>query len=219
MKAEDGGAAQDAEDRPAALIVDFGGVLTTSIWPAFAAFCRAEGLPEGAVRDLFRNDPEALADLRQLETGECEPQEFERRFASRLGIENADGLIQRLFAGLGPDEAMVAAVRTAHDAGVKTALISNSWGQTIYEPSTLEGLFDASVISGEVGLHKPQPEIFMLACQELGVGPDQCVFVDDLRENVAGAKAVGMIGVLHRETAETLARLEELLGLELPRPA
>jgi putative hydrolase of the HAD superfamily len=207
------------EDRPAALIVDFGGVLTTSIWPAFTAFCRAEGLPEGAVRDLFRNDPEALADLRRLETGESEPQEFERRFAARLGVESPEGLIQRLFAGLGPDEEMIAAVRAARDAGIKTALISNSWGQTIYEPATLEGLFDASVISGEVGVHKPQPEIFMLACQRLGIAPDRCVFVDDLRENVAGAKAVGMTAVLHRETAETLERLGELLGIELRRPA
>ena len=218
MNAEDGVGVSGATSRPTALIVDFGGVLTTSIWPAFAAFCRAEGLPEGAVRDLFRNDPEALADLRQLETGECEPHEFERRFSARLGIENAEGLIQRLFAGLGPDEEMVAAVRAARDAGVKTALISNSWGQTIYEPSALESLFDASVISGEVGVHKPQPEIFMLACQKLDVGPDECVFVDDLRENVAGAKAVGMIAILHRETAETLDRLEELLGIEFRRP-
>jgi putative hydrolase of the HAD superfamily len=214
MNTEDAAGGSD-KGPAAALIVDFGGVLTTSIWPAFTAFCRDEGLPEGAVRDLFRNDPDALADLRQLETGECEPQEFEGRLAARLGIERSEGLIERLFAGLGPDEQMLAAVRAARDAGIKTGLISNSWGQTIYDPAVLEGLFDASVISGEVGIHKPQPEIFMLACRQLGVEPDACVFVDDLRENVAGAKAVGMTGILHRDTSETLARLEDLLGLEL----
>jgi putative hydrolase of the HAD superfamily len=190
-------------------------VLTTSIWPAFDAFCRAEGLPEGAVRELFRTDPGALADLRELETGECEPGEFERRFAERLGVERAEGLIDRLFAGLEPDERMAGAVRAAREAGVATGLISNSWGTSIYDPQTLGGLFDAVVISGEVGLHKPQPEIYLLACERLGVAPADAVFVDDLRENCAGAEAVGMGTVLHRETAATVERLEELLDMRL----
>jgi putative hydrolase of the HAD superfamily len=198
-----------------ALIVDFGGVLTTSIWPAFDAFCRAEGLPEGAVRELFKRDPDALADLRQLETGELEPGEFERRFAARLGVERSEGLIDRLFAGLAPDERMAAAVRAARGAGIATALISNSWGTSIYEPEALDGLFDAIVISGTVGLHKPQPEIYLLACERLGVEPSAAVFVDDLRENCAGAEAVGMVAVLHRDTAKTLVRLEELLEMPL----
>jgi FMN phosphatase YigB (HAD superfamily) len=73
------------------------------------------------------------------------------------------------------------------------------------------------VISGEVGLHKPQPEIFALAAERVGVEPRDCVFVDDLRENCAGAEEVGMTSILHRETAETLERLEELLGVSLPR--
>jgi putative hydrolase of the HAD superfamily len=202
-------------DRRRALLVDFGGVLTTSIWPAFDEFCRNEGLPEGAVRKLFREDPGALADLRELETGEVETEEFERRFAERLGIEGADGLIDRLFAALGPDARMVDAVRMARESGVRTGLVSNSWGTSIYSPEILDGLFDDTVISGEVGLHKPQPEIFLLAAERLGVEPAECVFVDDLRENVAGAEAVGMTAVLHRDPGETLARLEELLGVRL----
>ena len=71
------------------------------------------------------------------------------------------------------------------------------------------------MISGEVGLHKPQPEIYELACERLGSSQTQPVFVDDLRENCAGAEAVGMTAILHRERRTTLARLEELLGLEL----
>ena len=62
-------------------------------------------------------------------------------------------------------------------------------------------LFDGVVISGEVGLHKPQPEIFELAAERVDLEPSDCVFVDDLRENCAGAEAVGMIAVLHRDTA------------------
>jgi putative hydrolase of the HAD superfamily len=71
------------------------------------------------------------------------------------------------------------------------------------------------VISGEVGLHKPQPEIFLLAAERLGVDPAECVFVDDLRENVAGAEEVGMTAILHRDPGATLARLEELLGVPI----
>jgi putative hydrolase of the HAD superfamily len=76
-------------------------------------------------------------------------------------------------------------------------------------------IFDAIVVSGDVGLHKPEPEIYLLAAERAGAEPGTCVFVDDLRENIAGAEAVGMTGVLHRDPAETLERLEQLLGVEL----
>ena len=72
------------------------------------------------------------------------------------------------------------------------------------------------MISAEVGLHKPQPEIYLLASKRLGVEPERCVFVDDLRENCAGAEAVGMTAILHRDVAATVARLEELLGFTRP---
>ena len=198
-----------------ALIVDFGGVLTTNIWDSFAAFSRAEGLEPERVRALFREDPEALALLRRLETGEIDTEEFEPAFGTFLGVGESEGLTERLFAGLRPDEEMIAAVRTAREAGIRTGLISNSWGLGIYDRAPTE-LFDAAVISGEVGLHKPQPEIYLLACERLGVEPSESVFVDDLRENCDGAESVGMTAVLHRDSAETVARLEELLALSLP---
>ena len=198
-----------------ALVVDFGGVLTTSIWPAFAKFCEAAGLAPDSVLKLFRSNPEALALLRKLETGEIEPEEFEPQFGALLGVTETDGLIDRLFAGLEPEETMIEAVRKARAAGVRTGLISNSWGLGIYDRGAPTDLFDVSVISGEVGLHKPQPEIYALACERLGVAPAEAVFVDDLRENCAGAEAVGMTAVLHRDSAKTVARLEELLGVSL----
>jgi putative hydrolase of the HAD superfamily len=197
-----------------ALIVDFGGVLTTSIWPAFQAFCEGEGLAPDAVRELFRGDAEALKLLRGLETGEISEDEFEPRFGALLGVADSEGLIERLFAGLQPDDRMIAAVRAAHDAGAKTGLISNSWGLGIYERAPVD-MFDAAIISGDVGLHKPQPDIYLLACERLGVEPADAVFVDDLRENCAGAEAVGMRAILHRSTPDTVAELEELFGFRL----
>lgn len=197
-----------------ALVVDFGGVLTTDIWPAFAAFCETEGLEPGALRDLFRGDSEALSLLRGLETGGLADSEFEERFAALLGVADHEGLIARMFAGLAPEPAMIEAVGAARAGGVRTGLITNSWGMGIYDRAPID-LFDATVISGDVGMHKPQPEIYLLACERLDVEPAAAVFVDDLRENCAGAEAVGMTAVLHREPEATIAELERLLELEL----
>jgi epoxide hydrolase-like predicted phosphatase len=198
------------------LLVDFGGVLTTNVFDSFRAFSVNEGLDPNHVKEKFRSDPKALALLRRLEKGELTSDEFTPQFAAVMGIEESDGLVERLFAGIGPDEAMLAAVRSARAAGVRTGLISNSWGDGIaYEKSMLEELFDGVVISGDVGLHKPEPEIFHLGAEKIGVPPEECVFVDDLRENIAGAEAVGMTGVLHRGAGSTVPALERLLGVEL----
>jgi len=185
------------------------------MWEGFDDFCRTEGLEQGMVRNLFKHEPEALADLRLLETGEIEPAEFERRFGGLLGVAETEGLIERMFAAVRPEERLIGAVRAARDGGVRTGLISNSWGTSIYDPGTLEGLFDAVVVSGEVGLHKPQPEIYRMAAERLGVEPESCVFVDDLRENVHGAEQVGMTAHLHRDPETTVARLEELFEISL----
>jgi putative hydrolase of the HAD superfamily len=119
-----------------------------------------------------------------------------------------------MFAGLRAEESMVDAVRAARAAGLKTGLISHSWGLGIYERAPTD-LFDSTVISGEVRLHKPEPEIYLLACRLLEVEPAEAVFVDDLRENCAGAEAVGMTALLHRDPVDTVAELERLLGQEL----
>jgi putative hydrolase of the HAD superfamily len=197
------------------LLTDFGGVLTTNVFDSFRAFSVAEGLPPDTVKRTFRENPAALAELRLLERGELPVDEFERRFAPHLGIADHSGLVERLFAGLGPDAPMMEAMRRAHDAGVKTAVISNSWGDGIYEGADLNDIFDEIVISGEVGLHKPDPAIFALTCTRLDVEPRECVFVDDLRENCAAAEALGMTAILHRGADSTLPELERLLELQL----
>jgi putative hydrolase of the HAD superfamily len=197
------------------LLVDFGGVLTTNVFDSFKEFCRAEGLPEDAVKNMFRERGEGLELLRELETGELTADDFSARFAPLLGV-SPDNLVERLFGGIGPDESMLEAVRRARRAGIKTGLISNSWGDGLaYDPALLEQLCDAVVISGDVGLHKPQPEIFYLGAERIGVAPEDCVFVDDLRENCEGAEAVGMKAILHRGSARTLPQLQELLGVRV----
>jgi epoxide hydrolase-like predicted phosphatase len=133
-----------------------------------------------------------------------------------IGVADSDNLVERLFSGIGPDEPMLDAVRAARAAGIRTGLISNSWGEGLaYDQSLLDELFDAIVISGDVGMHKPEPEIFHLGAEKIGIAPDECVFVDDLKENIAGAEAVGMTGILHRGSDQTVPELERLLGVSL----
>jgi putative hydrolase of the HAD superfamily len=200
------------------LLVDFGGVLTTSVFESFAAFCREEGLPEDHVRDAFRSNPEPRQLLFDLELGNLEAAEFERRFAAAIGVpeDRADGVAERLFANSSPDEAMLAAVAAAKRAGVRTGLISNSWGEAlVYDRESFESLFDMWVISHEVGLRKPDPAIYALAVDKLGLPAEECVFVDDLGGNLKPAAEIGMATIKHVDAGETIAQLEELLGVPL----
>jgi epoxide hydrolase-like predicted phosphatase len=110
---------------------------------------------------------------------------------------------------------MVHAVIALRKAGIKTALVSNSWGGYGYPRETFDEMFDAVVISGEVGLRKPQPEIYLMAAGRIGLQPSDCVFVDDFRVNVEGAEAIGMTGILHRDPAKTIEDLERLFEVPL----
>jgi putative hydrolase of the HAD superfamily len=215
-----------AEVKPRALIVDWGGVLTSPLAAALDDWFAAEGITGGdyaaAVRD-FRD--QALSELnafdpiRALERGELEVRSFEQALAA--GIERhsgtplpAEGLINRMFAGFAAAPAMVNVVRRAKAEGLRTALLSNSWGNE-YLRDDWDVLFDAVVISGEVGMRKPDADIYVHTLKLLGCRPGEAVFVDDLEANIRGAAAVGIVGVHHRSYEETLAELEALFGLDL----
>jgi putative hydrolase of the HAD superfamily len=196
------------------LLIDWGGVLTTDLFASFASFCEAEGLEAAKVRDVFRSDEAARDLLIEFECGRVDEREFERRFAPMLGVAD-EGLVERMFAGAAPDARMLGAVKAARDAGVRTGLISNSWGVDRYPQELIDELFDGVVISGVVGIRKPAPEIYEMGAQAVGLPPEDCVFVDDLGFNLKPAKALGMATVLHSDAEQTIAELEELLGVEL----
>jgi epoxide hydrolase-like predicted phosphatase len=201
-------------DRYRGLLVDWGGVLTTDVFESFGAFCRLEGLEPDAVGRIFREDAACRDLLIAFETGTLPEEEFELQFAPYLGVE-APGLIDRLFAGSAPDHDMIEAVRRARGAGVATGLVSNSWGVRRYPRDLLAELFDGVVISAEVGIRKPAPQIYRLGAERLGLEPAACVFVDDLPFNLAPAAELGMATVRHRASQETIAELERLLGVSL----
>jgi len=212
-----------------ALLVDYGGVLTTSLSVSFAAFCLATGASPERLRDVLAaaysmareaavpiNDMHDL--VRAVETGAIGQEQFDRRLASSLSegldrpVEPAN-LSARLFGELKPDERMRRAVARARRLGLLTGMISNTWG--VEPPPEIGELFDVIVLSGREGVRKPDPEIFLLAAGRLECAPAASVFVDDIPVNVDGARAVGMTGVLHRDAAITIPRLEELLGVSL----
>ncbi len=124
------------------------------------------------------------------------------------------GVLTDLGDGSGGNEPPLFSVtRVVRDAGIRTALLSNADGG--FEQPEWAELFDEVVVSGAVGVAKPDAEVYSLTARRLGVPPQQCVFVDDLRNNVDGAVAVGMVGVHHRSARGTVEELEVLFGLSL----
>jgi putative hydrolase of the HAD superfamily len=197
-----------------ALLIDWGGVLTTNLFASFHAFCLAAEIDPQKLMGRFKSDPEARELLVALEKGKLDEREFEQKFAALLEVE-PDGLVDGLFAGVGPDEAMVNAVRTAHAAGLRTALVSNSWGVHRYPHDLFEELFDGVVISAEEGIRKPSRRMYELGAERAGVAPEACVYVDDLPFNLAPAEELGMATVHHTSADTTIPELERLLGLAL----
>lgn len=202
------------DDPRRGLLIDWGGVLTTDLFASFASFCELEGLEASKVRELFRGDASARELLIDFECGRVDEPEFERRFAPMLGVPDA-GLVDRMFAGSAPDARMIGAVKAAREAGVRTGMVSNSWGVHRYPQAMLDELFDGVVISGVVGIRKPAPEIYAMGAESIGLPPGECVFVDDLGFNLKPAKELGMATILHTDTDRTVAELEALLGVPL----
>jgi epoxide hydrolase-like predicted phosphatase len=214
------------EQSPGALIVDWGGVLTAPLATAKEAWFAAEGIDaqtyDLAMRDFRDEELTVLSTfdpVAALERGELKVEHFEQELAARIrhygGIAvTADGMIDRMFSYFAAMPAMINVVRRARALGLKTALLSNSWGNE-YRREDWDILFDAVVISGEVGMRKPEPGIFRHALELLDSAAGGAVFVDDLEANVRGAVAIGMIGVHHRSYAATLLELEAIFGLDL----
>lgn len=197
----------------AGLLVDWGGVLTTDVFESFEAFCVDEGLRPELVRDAFLEDPLARELLADFECGRLADADFERKLGAVLELEEPTGLIGRLFGRMQPDHAMQDAVIAFKAAGVRTGLLSNSWGAATYDRRRFDQLFDVLVISGEEGIRKPQPAIYAIAAERMGLEPGEIVFLDDLKGNLKPARALGMATVHHTDAAASIAQLEERLGV------
>lgn len=209
-----------------ALVVDYGGVLTSPLQDTMRSWCEDDEIDLAAFRRVMRDwlgasygAEAAVNPMHALERGEMAIPDFERELAGRLRTHDgrpveAEGLLARMFAGFRREQPMFDAVRRARGQGLRTALLSNSWGMD-YPRDEWDEVFDAVVISGEVGLRKPEPAIYRMAADKLGVEPAECVFVDDIGSNVAGAVAVGMVGVHFVSPTQAIDELEALFGTSL----
>jgi epoxide hydrolase-like predicted phosphatase len=196
------------------LLIDWGGVLTTNLFASFHAYCVESKIDPTTLLGRFKDDPAARELLIGLETGELEEQAFESQFAAMLKVE-PDGLIDGLFAGVAPDTDMLEAVRIAHDSGVRTGLVSNSWGVHRYPHDLFSQIFHGVVISGEEGMRKPARRMYELGAERAGVPAERCVYVDDLPFNLTPAEELGMATVHHTSAETTIPALERLLGVSL----
>jgi HAD superfamily hydrolase (TIGR01509 family) len=203
-----------------ALLFDYGGTLTASAPEAIANFCRAERIDldhfSTVLQDWSDAPPAAASPMQAIERGEISIPAFERVFAAALRTLDGttvdpQGLVDRFHAKVEVDPSMEGLLRHARDHRVHTALVSNSWNFD-YDLRDWYEIFDTVVVSGTVGMRKPEREIYTYAAGLIGVPPEQCVFVDDSAANIAGAESAGMRGVHHIDPADTIAQVYELFG-------
>jgi putative hydrolase of the HAD superfamily len=215
-----GGVPESRDRVVAAVVFDYGGVLTTPLSATTGSWLSSDGIdPDGfatLMRDWLGRDAEPDNPIHRLETGELPVPEFERAFAARLRSLDgtpvvAEGLLGRLFAGMRPEQDMTDLVRTLRAAGLRTGLLSNSWGND-YPADLLAELFEVVVISEDVGLRKPDEPIYRLLLDRLELPAERVVFVDDFTANVRTAQSIGMHGIRHVDPAGTRTALAELLG-------
>ena len=209
-----------------AVVLDWGGVLTQPIGDTVRRWLAADQIDWERyisvvgpwLTDAYAGNGDGGDNpVHALERGECTVAEFERLLAGLLvrtdgGPVLADGLLTRMLSTGRPVPAMYQLIRDLRGKGLRTALLSNSWGPGGYPREDFPHLFDAVVISGEVGMRKPEPRIFLHAAALLDLEPDQCVFVDDLAANVTAAVGCGMTGVHHTDPVLTQHRLTELFA-------
>jgi epoxide hydrolase-like predicted phosphatase len=207
-----------AANRPRAVIFDFGGVLWDMRWDVARELDRAHGLPRSSIFEtLYRTDA-----WRDVERGAGDPalwveaahRELERR--AQRALPPLHDQWRRAQAMIAPNVELVRRLRRGYTLSILSNADGSLRGRLAAEG--LDALFDDVVVSAEVGMAKPEPQVFRLAVERLGVAAADCVFVDDWDTNVAAAREVGLQAILHRaHKGDDLARQLAALGVA-PRP-
>jgi putative hydrolase of the HAD superfamily len=204
---------------PPALLCDYGGVLTTSLLGAAEQVCRDHGIEHDGFRAALRALRELDDPVARLETGEIDGEMFKSQFGPQLSEAlggRLDGIefLRLLEPLILPEQRMLDALDVLRAHGVPTALVSNSWSDNY--PAEALKRFDAVLLSGRLGLRKPDPEIYLQAAAELRVAPQDCVFLDDFPVNITTAQELGMRAILHTTVELTLPQLADAFGVDLP---
>jgi putative hydrolase of the HAD superfamily len=202
-----------------AVIFDLGGVVFGSPFEHFDAYERVAGLPPGCVRSVIARSSERGA-WAALERGELTMPEF----CAALDAEALDAghtidareIMAMIGQGIGARPEMLQAIERIQDHGLLTAALTNNWpgADNGESPPGLRSLtvFDVVVESAVEGMRKPDPRIYQLTCERLGVDPTDTVFLDDIGANLKPARAMGMTTIKVDDTASALRELEAVLG-------
>jgi len=214
-----------------AALFDFGGVILSSPFDAFARYEADRGLPEGFIRRVNASDPDGNA-WAQLERNQVSVKEFCEKFEAEAtaggGTLDAREVLALLSGEVRP--AMVEAVRRCRER-LKTALLTNNvvamnTGSTNTESTCgVDGgraehgevldLFDVVIESSRVGVRKPDPRFYAMACAELSIEPSEAVFLDDLGVNLKPARALGMATIKVTDPERAITELEAVVGFPL----
>jgi putative hydrolase of the HAD superfamily len=201
-----------------AVICDFGGVLTTPLFHAFAAYQERSGI---AFEDMGRA-LQAIAEetgrhpLYELEKGRISEAEFVRSLEERLGGVQLDWMRETYFDHIEPNEPMIELMRGLRARGLRMALLTNNVRE--WEPHwraklpDVDEIFEVIVDSAFVGMRKPEPEIYELTLERLngGLSAGDCLFVDDVDANCETARSLGMRTVHFRDNEQAIPEIEAI---------
>ncbi|MCE2391192.1 MAG: HAD family phosphatase [Proteobacteria bacterium] len=209
-----------------AVIFDLGGVVLGSPLQAISDYERSAGLEPGVVGRVIVAGG-AQGAWSRLERGEIDRTAFHAVFAAECRTAGAEVDTRRLFEFIAqasePRPEMLAAIARIRARGLKAAALTNNWAPEEGEEGRLGGeigpCFDAVFESAVLGLRKPDPRVYRYVCAELGIGPEQAVFLDDIGANLKSARALGMRTIRVVEPREALAELERALGFGLLQDA
>ncbi len=201
-----------------AVIFDLGGVVLGSPLHAIADYEREHGIPRGFINRVVV-ETGATGAWSRLERGELELDGFYEAFdrdCARAGRRiSARAMMERMAAAAEPRPAMLGALRQIRARGLRAGAITNNWSGDEGGSRALAPHFDVFVESCVVGLRKPDPRIYELACRELDVAPGEAVFLDDIGLNLKPARALGMTTVKVEDPDRALAELAQILGFPL----
>ena len=202
---------------PRGLVVDWGGVVTQPLRECIAEWAVAEGLdPEGVMATLTEHITGERNSLQALERGEVTREDIEPWLADLMAAHGPRpeprGIFERMFAPIRTIPDMLDLLRTARSRGLRTGLLSNSWGDS-YDRRGWESAFDVVVISADVGMRKPEPAIFDHVLGLIELPAADVVYVDDEFPNVVAAREHGLRAV-HCDPADPrrIDRIVEALG-------
>jgi putative hydrolase of the HAD superfamily len=208
------------------VLFDFGGVITTSPFEAFAAYEQRVGLPPSSVRRINSTNPDTNA-WAQFERSEVSIDGFIEQFEAEgasLGLQ-VDGaeVLACLSGNVRPQ--MVAALDRLTSSGCRIGCITNNvssgHGSAMAtdrgradEIASIMARFEVVIESSKVGVRKPDPRIYELACAEMGVDPTQAIYLDDLGINCKAAHGLGMVAIKVIDPDDALAELAAATGIE-----